>query len=70
MERRVEDAHLLNPWQNLGDGLDPHDVRGVVERREGDALFQGFHDLRVEFDGSRELLPRVNDPMPHRPQLT
>ena len=69
MEGRVEDADVRDALRRLLARLDALEVRGVVERREGDALrdelLRGGRELRRR----RELVAAVDDAVADRVQF-
>ena len=69
MEGRIEHRDLRYGGKDLGDGLDSHDIGGIVKRREGNALSEGRHHLRIQLYGGRELFARVDDPVSDGAQL-
>ena len=60
MERGVEHGDHGNIAHNGLAGVDAGDVGGVVQRREGDALFERGHNGVVNADGACKLLAAVN----------
>ena len=64
MEGSVEHADLRHILaHDLDAGVDAGDVRGVVQRREGGAVFKRLHDLVRDAHGGSELLAAVDDPV-------
>ena len=59
MERRVKDRDLRLAGHGLFAGLDAHEVGGVVQRAEGDAVADGLLAGLVDDAGGNELVTAV-----------
>ena len=69
MEGRVEDDDVRLAGEHVHDGLEAHEVRGVVERRERNDFLDALDDFGRDEDGLRELLSAVDYAVAGRAEL-
>lgn len=64
MKRRIEDCYLRKPGsEKMSRGLNALDVRGIVQRRQLDAVFDASHDFVGDQHRVSKTLSSVNDAM-------
>ena len=69
VESGVEDDDVRLAGEDVHDGFEAHEVRGVVERSEGDDFFDSLDDFGGDEDGLRELLAAVDYAVAGRAEL-
>lgn len=66
MERRIEHRNLRNAFHCGLTRPDSDDVRRIMERSEGHAFLDRFHNLVVDYYGFMESFAAMYDPVPDR----
>ena len=62
MEARVKDGHLGHPRHAPHALPDPHEVEGIVERRQAYVFLYVFHDPVIDNHRAAVLIAPVDDP--------